>query len=66
MEIQDQFEFVTKEIEAIYEDFDSNIEQLITIRAFLKITLNVIKGAKPFYQLSEVKSNNETKEKHYD
>lgn len=56
MNEQEQFTFVTKEIEAIYEDFDDKVNQLILLRYFLNNLLSVTKGAEPSYQFSEIKN----------
>lgn len=48
--------FIEKELEAIYEDLDANINESILLRYFLKDLLNVIKGAEPSYQLSKIKN----------
>lgn len=42
--------FVEKEIEAIYEEIDGSIDQLILLRRFLKELVLVSKGAEPNYK----------------
>lgn len=55
MEEKERLEFVTKEIEAIYEDLDANLNEQLLLRKFLKSALDVAKGAEPIYKLSEIK-----------
>lgn len=55
MEEKERLEFVTKEIEAIYEDLDTNLNEQLLLRKFLKSALDVAKGAEPIYKLSEIK-----------
>lgn len=55
MDEKERFDFLAKEVEAIYEDFDANVNQQILLRCFLKNALEVIKGAEPYYKLSEIK-----------
>ena len=50
-------EFVTKEIEAISEDFERNIQEQILFCKFLKITLDVAKGIQPAEDLNEIKKS---------
>lgn len=57
MEEKERLEFVTKEIEAIYEDLDANVNEQLLLRKFLKSALDVAKGAEPTYKLSEIKKS---------
>lgn len=41
--------FVIEELEAIYEEIDNSINQLVILRKFLKNLVNVSKGADPHY-----------------
>lgn len=41
--------FVIEELEAIYEEIDNSINQLVILRRFLKNLVNVSKGAEPNY-----------------
>lgn len=56
MDEQDRQKFVEKELEAIYEEIDANINESILLRYFLKELIKVIKGAEPSYQLSKIKN----------
>lgn len=42
-------EFVVNELDAIYEEMDNSINQLVILRRFLKNLVNVSKGAEPNY-----------------
>jgi hypothetical protein len=42
-------EFVIKELEAIYEEMDNSVNQLVILRKFLKNLVDVSKGAEPDY-----------------
>lgn len=55
MEDNNRFDFVVEEIEAIYEDFDVTVTQLILIRALIKDLIKVTKGENPSYNLSKIK-----------
>lgn len=57
----EKLKFINSEIEAIYEDFDTKINQLVLLRHFFKDLLAVTKGAEPSYQLSEIKKENNIK-----
>lgn len=41
--------FVIEELEAIYEEIDNSINQLVLTRRFLKNLVEVSKGAEPNY-----------------
>lgn len=41
--------YVINELEAIYEEIDNSINQLVILRRFLKNLVNVSKGAEPNY-----------------
>lgn len=40
--------YVIEELEAIYEELDNSIEQLINLQQFLKSSAEVLKGAQPY------------------
>lgn len=42
-------EFVINELDAIYEEMDNSINQLVILRRFLKNLVNVSKGSEPNY-----------------
>lgn len=46
--------FITNELEAIYEEFDIYVKQLLLLKPFLKDLIAVSKGADPSYDLSAV------------
>lgn len=52
----ERLDYVKKELEAIYEDLDSNVNQQILIRHFLKSLLEVTKGAEPTQALIKIKN----------
>jgi hypothetical protein len=54
MNTEERQEFILKEIEAIYEEFDTYLNQLIILKPFIKDLIAVAKGADPTYQLKEV------------
>lgn len=54
MNEQERFDFIVKELEAIYEDFDANVNHLILVRKFMKKLFEVTKGAEPLYSLNEI------------
>lgn len=41
--------YVINELEAIYEEIDNSINQLVILRRFLKNLVNVSKGEEPNY-----------------
>lgn len=41
--------YVIEELDAIYEEMDNAINQLVVLRRFLKNLVNVSKGAEPNY-----------------
>jgi len=57
MDDKEILEFVTKEIEAISEDFNKNVQEQILLNKFLKAALDVAKGAEPAYKLNEIKKS---------
>lgn len=57
MDEKERLDFVTKELEAIYEDWDANVNEQLLLRKFLKSVLNVAKGVEPAYILSEIKKS---------
>lgn len=48
-------ELVIKELEAIYEDLDINVNQLVLLRDFLKNLLSGTKNTKLSYSLNEIR-----------
>jgi len=50
MNEKERQEFVYKEIEAIYEEIDNSVNQLVLSRRFLKKAIEVSKGAEPNYE----------------
>jgi len=50
MNEKDRQEFVYKEIEAIYEEIDISINQLMLSKRFLKKAIEVSNGAKADYE----------------
>lgn len=57
MDDKERIEYVKKELEAIYEDLDANINEQVLLQKFLKSALDVAKGAEPTYKLSEIKKS---------
>lgn len=53
MNEHERFEFVAKELAAIYEDLDANVQQQILLRKFIKNLLDVTNGAEPLYNQGE-------------
>lgn len=49
MNDEERKEFVVNELDAIYEEMDNSINQLVILRRFLKNLVNVTKGAEPNY-----------------
>lgn len=49
MNDEERKEFVANELDAIYEEMDNSINQLVILRRFLKNLVNVSKGAEPNY-----------------
>ena len=56
MDEKEKIQFIEKELEAIYEELDANLNESILLRYFLKDLLSVIKGAEPSYKLSVIKN----------
>jgi len=46
--------FVKNELEAIYEEFDTYINQLILLKPFMKDLIQVLNGLEPSYRLSDI------------
>ena len=46
--------FVLKEIEAIYEEFDNSVNQLVLLKYFFRDLIAVAKGSEPNHQLSKI------------
>lgn len=55
----EKLDYVEKELEALYEDLDANINEQILLRKFLKNLLEVVKGATPTYNLNGIHQSNE-------
>ncbi len=51
---QKRQEFIKKELQAIYDEFNANISQLIILKPFLKDLISVVDGAEPRYDLDEI------------
>lgn len=49
MNEEERKKFVIEELEAIYEEIDNSINQLVLSRRFLKNLVNISKGAEPHY-----------------
>lgn len=49
MNEEERKEFIINELDAIYEEMDNSINQLVILRRFLKNLVNVSKGAEPNY-----------------
>lgn len=49
MNEEERKNYVIKELEAIYEEIDNSINQLVILRRFLKNLVNVSKGSEPNY-----------------
>lgn len=49
MNDEERKKYVTEELEAIYEEIDNSINQLVILRRFLKNLVNVSKGLEPNY-----------------
>lgn len=47
-------EFIIKELEIIYEEYENHLNQLLILKPFLKDLIYVAKGEKPTYKLSEI------------
>jgi len=54
MNEQEKKDFVFKEIEAIYEEFNNDINHLVLLRHFFKDLVNVTKGEEPNYKVSDI------------
>ena len=50
--------FVKNELEAIYEEFDKYINQLIILKPFIKDLMQVLNGLEPSYKLSDISKKN--------
>lgn len=49
MNEEERKQFIIDELDAIYEEIDCSINQLVILRRFLKNLVNVSKGAEPNY-----------------
>lgn len=49
MNEEERKKFVIEELEAIYEEIDNSINQLVILRRFLKNLVNVSRGSEPNY-----------------
>jgi len=54
MNENDRKDFVIKEIEAIYGEFNVYVGQLVLLKPFLKDLIAVAKGEAPKYNLDEI------------
>ena len=50
--------FVYKEVEALCEELDNIINQMIILKPFFKNLLDVTNGAEPFYKFNETSHKN--------
>jgi len=50
-------EYIQQELEAIYEEFSTYIEQLTILKPFLKDLVAVANGAEPSYKLNKITKN---------
>ena len=58
-------EFIKKETNAIYEEFNAYVSQMILLKPFLKNLADVANGANPNYELYElVKGSSKNKTRH--
>lgn len=53
MNEQERKNFVYNEIEAIYEEFEKDVDHLVLLKHFLKDLVEVAKGSEPTYKASE-------------
>jgi len=51
---QERKDFVFSEIEAIYEEFENDINHLVLLRHFFRDLMGVAKGAEPKYKTSDI------------
>lgn len=54
MNENERFDYVKEELNAIYEELDTNINQQVLLRHFLKNLLSVANGEEPDCQLSKI------------
>lgn len=54
MNEQERQEFINKEVEALYEELENTINQLVMLRPFFKDLLHVINGGDPSYHFSKL------------
>lgn len=54
MNDKEKLNYVCKEIEAIYQDFDTTVDQLILERKFLKELLKISQDKIPAYELNKI------------
>lgn len=47
MNEEERKEFIIQEIEAIYDEFETSVNQLVLLKSFFKDLISVSKGAKP-------------------
>jgi len=50
MNEEERKEFIKNELEAVYEEIDNSINQLVMSRSFLKNLVNVANGESPKYK----------------
>ena len=54
MNEKERQEFIKKEIEAIYEEFNAYVNQLNILKPFFQNLVDVANGANTIYELNEV------------
>jgi hypothetical protein len=50
--------FITKQLEIIYDEYSTYVYQLIALKPFLNDIIEVSKGKKPVFDLSEIIKKN--------
>ncbi|MDD3435714.1 MAG: hypothetical protein PHC64_01025 [Candidatus Gastranaerophilales bacterium] len=51
MKLKERREFIRKELQAIYDEFNICINQMIMLKPFIKDLIDVTEGAQPTYDL---------------
>ena len=54
MNEQERKEFVYNEVEAIYEEFKNNVDQLVLLRHFFKDLVDASKGNEEKYKANDI------------
>lgn len=58
MNEEERKNYVIEELEAVYDEIDNSIKELIRSNNFLKASAEVLKGAPPYYDnLIKIKDN---------